>query len=669
MAQTLQFRALTADEIKKLEANGCRAANWAQVQVAGQFQPARVVGASFAGEVRLAGNSGTVKTAGGIEQPAGIYHADLTNVTLEDNVRIANVSGGIVNYNIDQGALIEGVGRMATASGASFGNGVAVETVNEGGGREVPIFDELSAQFAYLIAMHKGNAGLQKNLKHLAETHAATKKAARGRVGAGAVVRQVTDIQDINIGPAAKVEGATLLKNGTILSEAGAPAEVGHAVVAKDFIVGEGSSVTEGAILSKVFVGQGVKIGKQFSAENSLFFANCEGFHGEAVAVFGGPYTVTHHKSTLLIAGIFSFYNAGSGTNQSNHMYKLGPNHQGVVERGSKTGSFSYMLWPCRLGPFSVVIGKNMSRFDLGDFPFSYITAHNEKSTIVPGMNLTTVGTLRDGQKWPSRDRRKAADKRDLIHFAVLSPFTVGRMVNGEKILRELADTTPKEVEEVKLNGAICKRLVLRTGERSYRNAIDMYLNERLFARAETAVAGGKAALSKALGAPGGATCSAQWADLSGMLIAADRLKALEAKIAAGSVENIPALNGALKEAFNAYAEDEWAYVRELFKTRREKFPEQLSAQELADLVGQYGADRAKFLRLIVKDAEKEFEPAIQIGFGADAPAGDTAQVQADFQAVRGTLEGDKFVKGLQSEIEALGKRVAAFQTVVVALK
>ncbi|MCK4489001.1 MAG: DUF4954 family protein, partial [Anaerolineales bacterium] len=42
--------------------------------------------------------------------------------------------------------------------------------------------------------------------------------------------------------------------------------------------------------------------GKQFSAENCAFFANCEGFHSEAVSLFAGPFSVTHHKSTLLIA-------------------------------------------------------------------------------------------------------------------------------------------------------------------------------------------------------------------------------------------------------------------------------------------------------------------------------------------------------------------------------
>lgn len=68
-----------------------------------------------------------------------------------------------------------------------------------------------------------------------------------------------------------------------------------------------------------------------------------------------GPFTVSMHKSSLLIAGMYSFLNAGSGSNQSNHMYKLGPIHQGIVERGSKTTSDSYILWPARVGAFQKI--------------------------------------------------------------------------------------------------------------------------------------------------------------------------------------------------------------------------------------------------------------------------------------------------------------------------
>ena len=118
-----------------------------------------------------------------------------------------------------------------------------------------------------------------------------------------------------------------------------------------------GARVEDGAVVHLLFVGQASSLSHLFSAHDSLFFANCACENGEAAAIFGGPYTVTMHKSSLLIAGMFSFLNAGSGSNQSNHMYKLGPIHQGVVERGSKTTSDSYILWPARIGPFSLVNG------------------------------------------------------------------------------------------------------------------------------------------------------------------------------------------------------------------------------------------------------------------------------------------------------------------------
>ena len=70
--------------------------------------------------------------------------------------------------------------------------------------------------------------------------------------------------------------------------------------------------------------------------------------------------------------------------------------HQGLLERGSKTGSFSYLLWPSRVGAFTAVIGKHYANFDASDLPFSYITEEDAGSVITPAMNFFTVGTMRD---------------------------------------------------------------------------------------------------------------------------------------------------------------------------------------------------------------------------------------------------------------------------------
>ena len=123
--------------------------------------------------------------------------------------------------------------------------------------------------------------------------------------------------------------------------------------------------------------------------------------------------------------------NAGSGSNQSNHLYKLGPIHQGVIERGAKTTSDSYILWPSRIGAFSLVIGRHYRHSDTTDFPFSYLIEEHDESRLIPGINLQSIGTIRDSQKWPKRDRRKDTNLLDSINFNLLSPYTIQKMING----------------------------------------------------------------------------------------------------------------------------------------------------------------------------------------------------------------------------------------------
>jgi hypothetical protein len=352
------YRALTEADIEMRAAAGCTAEDWAQVRVGDGFDPSRVRRVRFLGQNAIGALAGTV-SVGGIALPSEIADATLVNCELGDGVRVTNVRSHVANYKIGAGAVVTDVGELTTRPGATFGNGVEIEPVNEGGGREIRLFNGLSSQIAYLLCMHRYRPNLIEKLNAMVDAAVAEVQSDCGEIGAHAVVAHVGELVDVNVGPHAEVVGVVSLKNGTLLSEEAAPTCVGSGVMAEDFILAEGASVEGGAVLSHTFVGQGCQMGKQFSAENTMLFANSEAFHGEACSLFAGPYTVTHHKSTLLIAGLFSFYNAGSGTNQSNHMYKLGPLHQGVVERGSKTGSFSYMMWPCAVGPFSVVIGKN----------------------------------------------------------------------------------------------------------------------------------------------------------------------------------------------------------------------------------------------------------------------------------------------------------------------
>jgi hypothetical protein len=413
-----------------------------------------------------------------------------------------------------------------------------------------------------------------------------------------------------------------------------------------------GSKIDSGAILSSTFVGQGVQMGKQFSAENSAFFANCEAFHSEACSIFAGPYTVTHHRSTLLIAGLFSFFNAGSGTNQSNHMYKLGPVHQGIVERGCKTGSFSYMVWPCRVGAFSVVMDKHAGNFDTSDFPFSYIAVENNKSVLTPAMNLFTVGTARDAKKWPARDRRKDPEKFDLIHFEVLNPVTGQKILNAIHILEQLHEKTPKTREFVSYKGIQINRLMLRTSKRYYELALMVYLAGEVVNRLKSGSFQSKGELKQIL-LPKTESGVKKWVDLAGMYAEKDQIDRLVDWLVSVKISTVGALHRQLVHIYEACNDNAWNWCASLLRSRKNFDVTSFSVPELKKLLAEWKTGAVKMTNMVLKDAEKEFDQLSRIGFGTD---GDEADQQADFEAIRGNYETNSFIVGLKKEVNEIEK-------------
>ena len=158
---------------------------------------------------------------------------------------------------------------------------------------------------------------------------------------------------------------------------------MGSGIVCTDFIVQSGAVVEDGAQISRTFVGQGVKLSRGFTCSDCLFFANSHCENGEAVSVFAGPFTVSHHKATLMIGAMFSFMNAGSAT--------------------TKCGSGSYMMLPVKVAPFTTVLGHHTSVIDTSLMPFSYVVESEGGSVLVPGANLRSIGLFRDMRKGQAR--------------------------------------------------------------------------------------------------------------------------------------------------------------------------------------------------------------------------------------------------------------------------
>jgi len=644
----MNYRKITDQEVAVLQKQGCVAEDWSKVQVSADFVSERMRDVRLSGEIRLGNFGGMAEPVPGVKVPAGIYHSALHNVSAGDGVYIEDVTL-LCNYQLENDVVLQNVASLSVDGETAFGNGTELEILNEGGGRDLLIYDRLSAQLAYLIVLYRHDTDMVQRLEAMIKAYCDGKKATLGTIAEGSRIRNCATIRNVTFGPSCHIQGAVLLENGTVASTAADPSTIGDGVMAKDFIIQSGSKVESGALLDSCFVGQGVRIGKQYSAENSAFFANCEGFHGEAVSIFAGPYTVTHHKSTLMIAGLFSFYNAGSGTNQSNHMYKLGPLHQGILERGSKTGSLSYMLWPSATGPFSVVTGKHYTNFDASEFPFSYIMEEEGKSILVPAMNLFTVGTRRDSQKWPKRDRRKDPVTFDRIHFDLFNPYIIGKTVKAIAILRDLLEKTPKEREFVSYKGLQIKRLMLRSCIKFYEMAVQIYIGQCLAEQLQNAgTLKSYSDLLQKLQVSADAI-GEEWIDICGLLCARESAQQLLTALASGKMDSLEVLDSALQTLFEAYTESNWAWCRELIEQRSEKGFGQLEKEDLIDLLNTWSSKLKRLNNMILNDAQKEFDPNSRIGYGID---GDEDTKKRDFAEVRGDYESNAFVTGLQEETE-----------------
>ncbi|GAI87706.1 unnamed protein product [marine sediment metagenome] len=197
----------------------------------------------------------------------------------------------VQNYRISDNVVIENVDTISVTGPTSFGNGFEIEVLNEGGGRDLLIFDRLSAQLAYILVCYRHDPDLIAAIERMIKNYADEKTSETGVIGTGTQIINSGSIYNVNIGESATIQGVTLLQDGTIKSNSQAPVFVGEDVIAKHFMILSGSKVDSGALIDKVFIGQGVQVGKQFSGENSVFFANTEAFHGEAVSVFEGDFT------------------------------------------------------------------------------------------------------------------------------------------------------------------------------------------------------------------------------------------------------------------------------------------------------------------------------------------------------------------------------------------
>jgi len=591
-----EYRQLTQEEINVLESNSCWAEDWQRVKVDQAFSPYGFHRVVFYGDIRLGKFEKQVEVTKGFTKHAGINDATLRNVTVGNDCLIEKVGNFINNYNIGDDCYISNISTMETTEGASYGEGHLVSVLNEMGDGNVILFHDLNSQLAAFMVKHFKDKQLKDTLTRLVNEEIRFTQPDRGTIGNGVKIINSKEITNTVVKDECEINGAARLSDCTILSSKDASVYIGTGVICENSIISNGCSITNSVKMQDCFVGEACQITNGFTAEASVFFANSYMANGEACAAFCGPFSASHHKSSLLIGGEFSFYNAGSNTNFSNHAYKMGPMHYGTLERGTKTASGAYVLMPAKIGAFSVCFGKLMNHPDMRCLPFAYLLAYGETMYIVPGRNITTVGLYRDIKKWPKRDKRAASSRKSIINFDWLSPFTVGEIVEGKKILESLRKAGGRNVSSYNFQEYIINASSLKKGIKYYDIALRIYMGAVL----KRAVKGGF------LGKPTSTIGEGNWIDLSGLLLPESEEQRLIDDIKNGSIESVQEILDRFNLINDNYRQYQWTWTYKMIL-------DYYGIDELTDAAMQriredYVRARRAWIAEIRKDAQKEFE-------------------------------------------------------------
>lgn len=585
------YRPLTDDEIITLEENGCTAEDWTYVNVADDFTPSHIKDVRFCGTVNLGVFEKNVEVGQDFYMHSGVRNATLRNVTIGDNSLVENIGNYISNYVIGEECCIRNVCTIETTAEATFGEGNTISVLNEAGSGNVVLFRGLTSNLAALMVSRPEDKELSATLKAMAKDYVNSRHTDAGTIGDYVRIINTTEITNTNIADNCEVNGACRLSDCTLAAEADDSVYIGSGVICENSIIADGSSVLNSAKLFNCYVGEACQITNGFTAESSLFFANTYMANGEACAAFCGPFSASHHKSTLLIGCMTSFYNAGSGTNFSNHAYKMGPIHYGTLSRGVKTASGSHIVHPAKIGPFSVCMGKIQNHPDTTALPFSYVIGEGRETHIVPGRNIATVGLYRDINKWPRRDVRIKGSRKSIINYEWLSPLTVNEVVKGHQLLANMRQNAGQKTAFCTADGNTLTVNALEKGMKLYAMAVEMYVGEML-ARHEDST-------------PAAASGTGEWCDLGGLLIPAEEEERLVEKIRYGMIDGIGSVIRMFEAYNDRYGDYQWAFTLNLMKGWLGK--DELTEDDFEYFRGRGMAAHEAWLNMIREDAEKEY--------------------------------------------------------------
>ncbi len=295
-----------------------------------------------------------------------------------------------------------------------------------------------------------------------------------------------------------------------------------------------------------------------------------------------------------------------------------------------------------------MVMGRYYKNLGPCSLPFSYLIESNDESILVPGINLRSVGTIRDARKWPLRDRRKDPLKIDQVNFNLLSPYTIRKMFDGREILLKLKAESPAGTSSYTYNNMQITGASLERGTELYQTGINKFLGNSLIKRLEKTEFRTNEELRKRL-SPDRRQGKGEWVDLAGLIAPKREVDKLLDDIESGKVSSVGALSESFMEMHNSYYDWEWTWACERIEEEAGITVNKLTADNIISIVERWKKSVVELDNLLYEDARKEFTLSSMTGFGIDG--GDEVK-KLDFEQVRGEFESNSVVAAIQEHIK-----------------
>lgn len=434
---------LSDKQIKILEKNGNRCRDWKRVSVSSEFCPDKIIDSEFEGDVYLGGISKALREPVGTLFGRGIKSSFIKNCAIADNVVIRNVSY-LSDTVLHEGAAIVNVGVMDICGEACFGAREKLKLGNESGEHTVSVYAEIDLETITGLCASEKPAGEIESYERFLEEYSACIRCGRNIVGPFARILNTPRAQNVFLGPHSVLDGATLVKNSSLVSSREEPCVLSYGVIVEDSSLQWGSRVSTGAIVKCSVLMEHAYAESRAKVTHSVI-GPCSGVRqGELVSSFIGPFVGFHHQA-LLIACLWP-----GGKGNVAYGANVGSNHTGraadqeiLCAEGNFFGLGCTVKFPCDLSaaPYLFIASGVLTQPQKIEYPFSLLRhgrhvgekAKSLLNEIIPAWVLSDNLYALERNSLKYKERNLAV--RNKLNEGFLSPSVVDMMIKARDSL------------------------------------------------------------------------------------------------------------------------------------------------------------------------------------------------------------------------------------------